>query len=286
MDKPQYALAKPGKPNDMGPWSPTEGMESTFITEGAIRISRPPNKLVIIKRSTNLSCEVNSLLGAPNMEMEDCLSIALVDDHELFRQGLRSLIANEPDFTIVGEAGDAPSAYDVVASKHPQVVVMDLTLPGVDGITATRELMRRSDVRVLILTSHLVEKYALEALAAGASGYALKTDPFHTLAEAIRTVAADRTYLSPHLPKSILNRCATPAKEAPTDHDPIAILSDREAEVFQLVTQGFNNQRMAKQLEISVKTVETHRSRVHRKLGIHTVAELMIFASRNGLLKH
>jgi two-component system response regulator NreC len=207
--------------------------------------------------------------------------IALVDDHPLFRQGLRSLIERQEDLIVVGEADDARQAYELAEAKRPDVIVVDMNLPGVDGITATRELCQRvPEGKVLILSMYEDQNMVSRALAAGASGYAIKSQSPDLVLEAIRSVARGERYLAPSV--------ASAASIAPGNGDdsggPLATLSRREREVFHLLVRGFSNQRAAKELCISIKTVETHRTHIHRKLGIHSVAELIRFAAKNNLL--
>jgi two-component system, NarL family, response regulator NreC len=203
--------------------------------------------------------------------------VALVDDHPLFRQGLRTLLEHEDDLCVVGEAENARQAYELAEAQKPDVIVLDMSLPGVDGVAATRELQRRvPGGRVLILSMH-DEKYLVSrAIAAGASGYAIKTEPPERVVDAVRRVARGERYLAPQIER---------LEEAPADAGPLGTLSQREREVFQLLIRGFSNQRAAKELCISVKTVETHRTHIHRKLGVHSVAELIRFAARHGLLR-
>ncbi|MFI5288702.1 MAG: response regulator, partial [Polyangia bacterium] len=177
----------------------------------------------------------------------DKLKVALIDDHQLFREGLRALLGSQPDLKVVGEAADAREGYGLVESQRPDVVVLDVSLPGVDGIAATRELRRRvSASKVLILTMHAGEEYAAEALSAGAAGYALKTQPGHAVADAIRAVARGDLYLAPGL-----SRAAVDERRLHDGGGPLAPLSVREREVFALLVRGFSNQAVAGELCIS-----------------------------------
>jgi two-component system response regulator NreC len=163
-------------------------------------------------------------------------------------------------------------------SKQPDVVTVDVSLPGVDGIAATRELCRRRpESRVLVLSMHVEPYMVTRAIGAGALGYAFKTDPADEVLAAVRSVARGQRFLSKSIEGSV--------DGAGTEEGPIAQLSQREREVFQLLVRGFSNQRAAKELCISIKTVETHRSHIHHKLGVHSVAELIRFAARHGLLR-
>jgi len=210
------------------------------------------------------------------------IRVALIDDHPIFREGMRTLIERQSDLVVVGEGSDAREAYGIVANHHPDVVVVDIQLPGVDGIAATRELKRRApDGKVLVLSVHQGQDWAAEAIAAGARGYALKSQPTEAVVGAIRTVGRGGTYLPPEFPATLFD---ARQHRKPGD-DPLFKLSMREREVFALLTRGFTNQSVGDELCISVKTVETHRARIHRKLDLHSVAELIRYAALNGLLR-
>ena len=200
--------------------------------------------------------------------------VALVDDHPLFRQGLRALLEREPDLEVVGEAEDARHGYEMAEATRPELLIVDVSLPGVDGIAATRELCRRvPESRVLVLSMHDEPLLASRALEAGALGYAIKSESAESVLAAVHAVARGERYVPPSL------------DVGPTGADgPLVQLSQREREVFHLLVRGFSNQRAAKELCISIKTVETHRTHIHHKLGVHSVAELIRFAARHGLL--
>jgi DNA-binding NarL/FixJ family response regulator len=205
--------------------------------------------------------------------------VALLDDHPLFRQGLRALIDGEDDLSVVGEAEDARHAYEMAEASHPEVMIIDVSLPGVDGIAAAREICRRlPQTRVLMLSMYDEPYLVSRALAAGAMGYAVKTEPAINVLAAVRAVARNQRYLPPSLSASAFD--GSTEKDGPIDQ-----LSQREREVFHLLVRGFSNQRVAKELCISVKTVETHRTHIHHKLGVHSVAELIRFAARHSLLR-
>lgn len=213
--------------------------------------------------------------------MNTNVRIALIDDHQLFREGLRAIIAKQPDLEVVGEAADARQGYGVVESSRPDVVVLDLSLPGTDGIAAARELKRRAPTgKVLVLSMHAEAELAAQALKAGAAGYALKNQPSQTVVAAIRQVARGERYIAPEIEPYL------PEKPAADDAaGPIGTLSLREREIFALLVRGFTNRAIAQELCISIKTVETHRTHIHRKLNVHSVAELVRFAARHNLLK-
>jgi two-component system response regulator NreC len=211
------------------------------------------------------------------------LRIALVDDHVLFRDGLRALVSAEGDLLVVAEASDARTAFPLLEETTPDVLVVDVTLPGSSGIVLTREVLRRLPTcRVLVLTMHASEEYVIEAFAAGATGYALKSQPAAEVLEAIRTVGSGRSYLAPTLPRPGLDDAG--GKRRDDGGTRLDELSPREREIFDLLVRSHSNREIAKHLYISVKTVETHRASINRKLGVHSTAELIRFAALRGLV--
>jgi two-component system response regulator NreC len=209
--------------------------------------------------------------------------IALVDDHPLYRTGLRSILASRTDLAVVAEAGDAQHAYQLADSAQADVMVMDLNLPGVDGFSATREVLRRSpQTRVLILSMYTDEIHAARALAAGALGYAMKTQSPDELLEAVTTVGRGERYVPRTLSASLLD---VHRRAAARDGGPLGSLSPREREIFGLLVRGLSNRSIARELTISVKTVETHRTHIHEKLGVHSIAQLIHFAAVNGAIE-
>jgi DNA-binding NarL/FixJ family response regulator len=206
--------------------------------------------------------------------------IVLVDDHAIFRDGLRALLEVRGDVDIVGEASDARTAVQVVMQAQPDVILLDVGLPASNGIAVAPELLRVAPLsKVLLLTMHAVQEYVLQAFAAGVHGYALKDQPANEVVEAIHTVMSGSRYLAPSLPRALLEtrRGSVPAGA-------LEALSPREREIFDLAVRGFSNTGIGAQLCISVKTVETHRAHVNRKLGVHSAAELIRFAARHGLV--
>lgn len=213
--------------------------------------------------------------------MATMIRIVLVDDHALFRSGLSALFGTTRDMKVVGEAGDARQARQVIEAEKPAVVILDVSLPGTSGIAAMSELRRYApDARFLVVSMHGGHDVVAEALGAGASGYALKHQPGDEIMDAVRRVAAGQPYLAPSLPEALLD----PVKRAERAH-PLASLSAREREIFDLVVRGFSTEAIAKQLFISAKTVETHRAHINKKLGLHSAAELVRFAARCGLIR-
>ena len=213
--------------------------------------------------------------------MANMIRIVVVDDHALFRGGLCALFATTRDLKVVGEAGDARQARQVIEAEKPAVVTLDVSLPGTSGIAALADLRRHAaQARFLVVSMHDGHDVVAEALGAGASGYALKHQRGDEIMEAVRRVAAGQTYLAPLLPEALLD----PLKRAERAH-PLASLSAREREIFDLVVRGFSTDAIAKQLFISAKTVETHRAHINKKLGLHSAAELVRFAARYGLIR-
>jgi two-component system response regulator NreC len=213
------------------------------------------------------------------------MRVALVDDHQMFRDGLRAILGRERDLEVVGEAESARQAYQLLEETAPELVLVDVSLPGSSGITLTREIKRRQPrCKVLILTVHAEAEYVSLALAAGASGYALKNQSARELIEAIRTVAAEGTYLCPRISGFVVDNANRLRRGEPPPSGPCDALSTREREVFELLVRGYTNERIATELCISVKTVETHRAHILKKLQVHSMVDLVRFAARHSLL--
>lgn len=212
------------------------------------------------------------------------IRILIVDDHAILRTGIRLLLQLQADFEVVGEAADAQEALAQVRASRPDVALMDIGLPGMDGLTATREVVAASPAtRVLILTQHENREYVLPALKAGAAGYVLKRAPDDTLIRAIRAVYAGDTYLDPRVSEVLVDNLRRQATGAPTD--PYDILTEREREVLVLLAQGKTYQEIAETLFVSVKTVDFHRANLMRKLALDNRAELVRFALERGLIQ-
>jgi two-component system response regulator NreC len=214
----------------------------------------------------------------------DTIGVLLVDDHAVLRAGLRALLEDEGDLRVVGEAGTGEEAIEKVAETRPDVVLMDLSMPGCGGLEATREIVAAgSGARVLILTVHAEEEYLLPVLEAGASGYVTKHSADRDLIEAIRTVARGGVFLYPSGTRMLLQNLRSP-KPAEPDHDPLERLSAREREVLVFTAEGFSATEIGERLEISPKTVDTYRQRLMEKLNLHHRSELINFALQRGLL--
>jgi len=211
------------------------------------------------------------------------VTILLVDDHAMFRAGIRALLELEPSLQVVGEAGSGDEGVDQVRALKPDVVLMDLSMPGSDGLEATRRIAALGlSTKVLVLTVHAEEEYLLPVVDAGASGYLTKTSADQDLIEAIKVVARGEVYLPPKATRLLLQRY----KQAATDKEAgLHDLSSREQEVLALTAEGFSSREIGLKLFISPKTVDTYRSRIMTKLGLNHRSQLVRFALRVGLLK-
>ena len=209
--------------------------------------------------------------------------VLLADDHKILRQGLQTLLQNEPDIEVVGQADNGRDAIELAKELQPDVVIMDVAMPDVSGIEATRELLNAVPTsKVVALSMHSDQRFVAGMLAAGASGYLLKDAAFEELALSIRTVVGNEIYLSPGITgvvvKDYLNRLGRAQRtSAPA-------LSSRETEVLRLVAGGRTTAEIAEDLQISVKTVETHRRQVMEKLDLRSIADLTKYALRIGLV--
>ena len=207
--------------------------------------------------------------------------ILLVDDHKITRQGLRSLLENEQDMEVVAEAEEGRTAVRLAREMVPDVVIMDVSMPDLNGMEAARQIVGDCpDTKVIALSMHSDALFVTEMLKSGASGYLLKDCAFEELARAIRTVAAEKTYLSPSISGVVVNDYVhLLSKGESVDAE---VLSSREREVLQLLAEGKSTKQIALRLHISAKTVETHRRQIMEKLDIHSVAELTKYAIRKG----
>ncbi len=212
-------------------------------------------------------------------------TVAVFDDHPIVRQGLRALLEVEPGFTMIGEAGDGRTAIELVERLKPDLAVVDLMLPELNGLDVTRRILQIAPrTRVLILSMHDDEAHVLEALRAGAAGYVLKGTSMTTLAYGLREALEGRRYLSPPLSDRAIDAYVLHASEAARPVDRYEILSPREREVFQLAAQGATNAEIADRLVISPRTAETHRTNLLRKLGLKSQTELVRRAIQCGII--
>jgi DNA-binding NarL/FixJ family response regulator len=210
------------------------------------------------------------------------LSVLLAEDHAVVREGLRAMLEAEGDFQVVGQTGNSSDVGGMVEELHPDVLVLDLIMPGIGGLNALRELARRRlPTRVVVLSMYANEAYVLEALQNGAGAYVLKQAEAAELVRGIREVAKGRRYLSPPLSQRAVEAYAKRAKGTIATEE--AELTAREKEVLTLVGQGFTSAQIGERLFISVRTVESHRSNLTKKLGLHSQAEMVRTALRREL---
>jgi two-component system response regulator NreC len=210
------------------------------------------------------------------------IKIILADDHQIVRHGLRSLLSSEPDMEVVGEADNGRAVVRLVQEKSPQVVIMDISMPDLNGIEATRQIIAESPgVKIIALSMHSDSLFVLNMFKAGASGYLLKDCALEELVKAVRTVISRKIYLSPGISDIVIKDFVI--GWSPPDSSAYSILTTREREVLQLMAEGRNTNQIAESLCVSVKTVEAHRKQLMNKLDIHSVAELTKYAIRQGL---
>lgn len=216
------------------------------------------------------------------------ISVLLADDQALIRTAVAELVSHEPGFTVVGEAANGREAVDLVRATRPDVVLMDIRMPVMDGIQATDAICRDPDLaatRVIILTTFEEDEYVLQALRAGASGFLGKGTEADALMAAIRTVDEGESLLSPKATKALIARYLEPsAQTTPRVPDSLQLLTEREREILLLVATGLSNSEIAAQLVISPQTAKTHVNRMMTKLGAHDRAQLVIVAYESGML--
>ena len=213
------------------------------------------------------------------------IRVVVVDDHTLVRQGIVGLLASQSDIEVVGQAGNAREAMTVIASVAPDVVLMDIAMPGQSGLDATREIRDRFPaVQVLVVTIHDREDYLFQALRAGAAGYVLKGAEVHDLLEAVRTAQRGEVYLFPSVTKKLVADYLR-RSQAGEDRTTYDGLSDREREVLGLIAQGLTTNAIAATLFLSPHTVQSHRDHIMAKLGLHSKAALIKYAIAHGLIE-
>lgn len=210
------------------------------------------------------------------------IRVLLAEDHGLVRAGIRALLERIEGIEVVGEAGDGREALRLAQALHPDVVIMDLTMPELNGFEATARIAAASPrSRVLVLSMHGDEEYVAQALRFGAAGYLLKDASNAELGVAVRAVARGQRYLSPGVSQPVIEEYLSQAADAPS---PVERLSPRQREILQLIAEGHATKEIARKLEISVKTVETHRGQLMKRLGVRDVPTLVRFAIRAGLV--
>jgi DNA-binding NarL/FixJ family response regulator len=215
------------------------------------------------------------------------INVLLVDDHTVVRQGLRALLAAEEDMEVIGEAENGRQAV-ALAKKNPppDVVVMDVAMPLLNGLEATRQILKSvPEARVLVLTSYGDDECVQQLMHAGASGYLIKQTAANDLLRAIREVRRGNAFFSPAIAKRLRDQCRDVFSNGSSANKKTSDLTSREAEVLQLIAEGFSNKQIASELAISIKTVEKHRQQVMNKLNIHDVAGLTRYAISRGLIE-
>jgi DNA-binding NarL/FixJ family response regulator len=210
------------------------------------------------------------------------IRIILADDHQIVRQGLRSMLEHNPDIEVVGEAADGRAVLEMAMQLKPDVVVMDIGMPQLNGVDATRKLLEDLPrTHVVALSMHTDRRFIVEIFKAGAKGYVVKDAAFHELASAVRAVVGNRVYLSPRIAGEVMENVVS---DKPLDEaSAFSRLSSRQREVLQLIAEGKTTKEIAYQLGLCVKTVETHRARMMEALNLFTVADLTRYAIREGV---
>ncbi|MBI2189819.1 MAG: response regulator transcription factor [Acidobacteria bacterium] len=213
------------------------------------------------------------------------LRILLADDHTVVRQGLRKVLEERSDWEVVAEAGDGREAVRQAEEIQPDVAILDITMPLLNGVEAARQIVKRSpSTRVLVLTMHSDEAYVNQILQAGATGYLLKESADVDLIQAVSAVAQGKSFFSPAVARTVLDDYVRRlADKGITDR--YDALSEREREIFQLIAEGKANKEIATILSISPSTVETHRARIMEKLDLHSAAEIVLYAVRKGVIR-
>jgi DNA-binding NarL/FixJ family response regulator len=210
------------------------------------------------------------------------VTIVIADDHRLFRDGLRALLEQQKWISVIGEAADGPGAVAAALRLKPDIVLMDVSMPELNGIEATRRIVAElAETAVVVLSMHADRRFVVESLRAGAKGFILKDCAFEEITLAIKTVSNHRVYLSSAINDSVVKDYISMQSKSP--RGVFSLLTSREREVLQLVAEGKTTKETAARLGISVKTVETHRKQIMDRLGVRSVAELTKFAVREGL---
>ena len=213
------------------------------------------------------------------------IRILLADDHIIIRSGLRLLLEQQPDFKVIAEAADGHEAVRLAGEHHPQVAILDIGMPQLNGIEATSEIVSQlPHCNVVILSMHADEGYVLRALKAGARGYILKNSAEADLIQAVKTVAQGKSFFSPAISKLLLEDYVRLVRDKEVE-DSYDLLTSRERQILQLIAEGRSNKEVARTLNLSPFTVETHRGNILQKLGLHGVPELVLYAVRKGIIR-
>lgn len=215
--------------------------------------------------------------------MVDSVRVLIADDHTIVRSGVRLLLSAEPDIDVVGEALDGAEALALTETLRPDVVLMDISMPGMDGLEATRHIKARwPDIHVLVLTMHRSDEYFFEMLKAGASGYVLKGAETSELIRAVRVVSRGEVFLYPTMAKKLLSDYLTRVEGSV---EPSQSLSPREKQILRLLAEGYSNKEIAENLVLSPSTIHTHRNNLMKKLGLTSRRELIQYARQRGILR-
>ncbi len=214
------------------------------------------------------------------------IQILLADDHALMRRGIRDLLESDPEIEVIGEAGDGREAVRLAEKLSPDVMIMDLAMPELNGLDAIRQIRRDvPDIELLVFSMHDSEELIREVFAAGARGYVLKNDVALYLVEAVKSLARHKPFFTPRISEAILNSLVSTAAPGHAEPSRPGPLSAREREILQLLAENKSNKDIAKALGISVRTVETHRRSVMQKLDANSIVELVHYAIRNGIVQ-
>ena len=212
------------------------------------------------------------------------IRVILAEDHTIVRQGLRSLLEQSDDIEVIAEAEDGREAVNKTEQLKPDIVLMDISMPILNGIEATRQIKKKfPDIKVLILTMHTTEEYISQILHAGASGYLVKKSAHHELLSAIKAIQKGNSYLSPLVSKKVVDQYLQKTQDD-IKQDRYEKLTTREREVLQLIAEGKANKEIAERLYLSVKTVETHKAHLMEKLNLHTTTDLIKYAIQKGII--
>jgi len=211
------------------------------------------------------------------------IKVLIADDHTILRQGIKALLDNQAEIEVIGEAKDGREALTLIERLLPDVILMDIAMPGLNGLEATRRIKKKfPKIKVLVLTMYTNEEYVFQILNAGANGYLVKETAFQDLISAIRAVYRDEAFMSPSISKKVINRYMQRVRE--TNNTTGDILTTREREILQLIAEGSSSKKIAEALFISPKTVETHRTHIMDKLNIHNRTDLVKYAIRTGIV--
>lgn len=213
------------------------------------------------------------------------IRVFLADDHAILRRGVRALLTQTGRYDVVGEASDGRETVDQVESLRPEVLVLDIAMPNLNGIEAARQISQKSpSTAIIFLSMHSDESYVLRALKAGARGYLLKDTAETDLMQAIDAVAAGKAFFSPEVSKLLVEDYVNGLRQRGLE-DSYELLTGREREILQLLAEGKTNKDIANRFELSVYTVDTHRANIMQKLGLHGMAELILYAVRKGIIR-